>query len=87
MKCGYRNICLIPKSAHGTNPASAAMAGLKVIEIDSDSNGNIDLIDLEKKAELHTKHLSCVMITYPSTHGVYEATVKKAIEIVHRFGG
>ena len=81
-----RNICLIPKSAHGTNPASAQMVGLKVIPVECDSQGNIDLGDLKSKADKHSKNLSSLMITYPSTHGVFETTVKEVCEIIHSHG-
>ncbi len=83
----HRNVCLIPSSAHGTNPASATMMGLNVVVIKTDSNGNIDLDDLKEKAELHSENLSCLMITYPSTHGVFEETVRDACELVHDHGG
>jgi glycine dehydrogenase len=66
---GHRNICLIPVSAHGTNPASATIAGLQVVVVKCDENGNVDLADLKAKAEEHKKNLSCIMVTYPSTHG------------------
>ncbi len=81
-----RNICLIPRSAHGTNPASAQMVGLKVIPVECDSQGNIDLEDLKNKADKHSKNLSSLMITYPSTHGVFETTVKEVCEIIHSHG-
>ena len=71
-----RNVCLIPTSAHGTNPASAVMAGMKIVPVNCDDDGNIDLKDLEKKAIMNTFELSCIMITYPSTHGVFESTIK-----------
>ncbi|ORX67844.1 glycine dehydrogenase [Linderina pennispora] len=83
----HRNICLVPESAHGTNPASAVMAGLKVVIVKCDSKGNLDLADLEAKAAKHAKNLSAVMITYPSTFGVFEEGVLKAINIVHSNGG
>lgn len=83
----HRNICLIPSSAHGTNPASASMMGLEVVVIKTDDSGNIDLADLKEKAELHAKNLSSLMITYPSTHGVFEETVRKACAIIHEHGG
>ena len=83
----HRNICLIPQSAHGTNPASAVMAGMKVIVVKTDARGNIDVGDLRAKAEQHAKDLSALMITYPSTHGVFEESVVEICEIVHRFGG
>ena len=69
---GHRNICLIPSSAHGTNPASAVMAGMKVVVTKSTEEGNIDVDDLRKKAILHRDHLAALMVTYPSTHGVFE---------------
>lgn len=84
---GHRNICLIPSSAHGTNPASATMMGLKVVVIKTDENGNIDLADLKAKTEEHGANLSSLMITYPSTHGVFEETVREACEMVHDHGG
>jgi glycine dehydrogenase len=83
----HRNICLIPSSAHGTNPASASMMGLKVVVIKTDDSGNIDLDDLKSKAQEHSDNLSSLMITYPSTHGVFEETVREACEIVHEHGG
>jgi glycine dehydrogenase len=83
----HRDICLIPSSAHGTNPASASMMGLKVVVVATDDNGNIDLEDLQSKAEKHHDHLSSLMITYPSTHGVFEETVKQACDIIHKHGG
>ena len=82
-----RNICLIPSSAHGTNPASASMMGLKVVVVKTDDDGNIDLEDLKAKANQHGEALSSLMITYPSTHGVFEETVREACEIVHSHGG
>lgn len=84
---GHRTICLIPQSAHGTNPASANMAGMEVVVVACDEDGNIDLADLRAKAELHSENLSCVMITYPSTHGVYEEGVREVCDIIHEFGG
>tara|TARA_A100001011_G_scaffold73597_1_gene75520 strand:- start:3919 stop:6741 length:2823 start_codon:yes stop_codon:yes gene_type:complete len=83
----HRNICLIPDSAHGTNPASAVMAGMKVVVVDCDEQGNIDIKDLKKKITEHEKNLSSVMITYPSTHGVFESTIKDLCEMVHDSGG
>ena len=83
----HRTICLIPSSAHGTNPASAQMAGLQVVVTKCDENGNVDLADLQAKCEQHAANLSCVMITYPSTHGVFETTVKDLCALVHRHGG
>jgi glycine dehydrogenase len=82
-----RTICLIPMSAHGTNPASAVMAGLSVVPVACDAAGNIDVADLKAKAELHRKKLSCLMITYPSTHGVFEAAITDITAIIHRCGG
>ena len=84
---GHRNICLIPSSAHGTNPASAQMAGMEVIVVNCDTNGNVDLLDLKNKAEQHSKNLAAIMITYPSTHGVFEAGVQELCEIIHQHGG
>jgi len=81
-----RNICLIPKSAHGTNPASAQMVGLKVVPIECDDQGNIDLEDLKTKGKKYSKNLSSLMITYPSTHGVFETTVTEVCEIIHSHG-
>ncbi|HJE89007.1 aminomethyl-transferring glycine dehydrogenase [Rikenella microfusus] len=83
----HRNIALIPASAHGTNPASAAMAGMKVVVVATDANGNVDVDDLRKKAEENAANLSCLMITYPSTHGIFESKIKEIMEIVHRNGG
>ena len=83
----HRDICLIPSSAHGTNPASAAMAGMKIIVVKCDSNGNVDLDDLREKAEQHSEQLSALMITYPSTHGVFEEDVREICEVVHQHGG
>ncbi len=83
----HRNICLIPQSAHGTNPASAVMAGMKVVAVKCDDDGNIDVADLEAKAEKHKDNLSALMVTYPSTHGVFEESIKAVCEIVHRHGG
>ncbi|MFZ1872128.1 MAG: aminomethyl-transferring glycine dehydrogenase [Chania sp.] len=82
-----RHICLIPSSAHGTNPASAQMAGMSVVVVACDKNGNIDLHDLRLKAEQAGDELSCIMVTYPSTHGVYEETIREVCQIVHQFGG
>ncbi|MGV7206756.1 aminomethyl-transferring glycine dehydrogenase [Oxalobacteraceae bacterium A2-2] len=84
---GHRNICLIPSSAHGTNPASANMVGMQVVVTACDANGNVDLADLKAKAELHSKNLACVMVTYPSTHGVFEEGIQELCEIVHSHGG
>jgi glycine dehydrogenase len=83
----HRNICLIPSSAHGTNPASAQMAGLQVIVVNCDVNGNVDLNDLKAKAEQHSNNLAAIMITYPSTHGVFEEGVQELCEIIHHHGG
>jgi len=82
-----RNITLIPSSAHGTNPASAVMAGMKVVVVKCDEMGNIDIDDLREKAEKHANELSALMITYPSTHGVFEASVKEITSIIHKYGG
>jgi glycine dehydrogenase len=83
----HRNVCLIPTSAHGTNPASAVMAGMKVVAVACDTNGNIDVADLKSKAEAHKNDLSALMITYPSTHGVFEETIREICEIIHANGG
>lgn len=83
----HRNICLIPDSAHGTNPASAVMAGMTVVVVKCDDDGNIDVDDLRAKAEKHSDNLAALMITYPSTHGVFEAAVVEICEIVHQHGG
>ena len=82
-----RNICLIPSSAHGTNPASAAMAGMKIVIVKCDENGNVDLEDLREKAEKHAESLSALMITYPSTHGVFEQQITEICDITHQYGG
>jgi len=84
---GHRNVALIPASAHGTNPASAAMAGMKIIVVKCDENGNIDVADLRAKAEEHKDDLSCLMVTYPSTHGVFEESIIEICEIIHQNGG
>jgi glycine dehydrogenase len=84
---GHRNICLIPTSAHGTNPASAVIAGLKVVAVKCDENGNIDVADLRAKAKEHEANLSCLMITYPSTHGVFEEGVREICQVIHDHGG
>ena len=83
----HRNVALIPTSAHGTNPASAAMCGMKIILVNCDDKGNIDVNDLRQKAELHKNNLSCLMVTYPSTHGVYEESIIEITDIVHQNGG
>jgi glycine dehydrogenase len=82
-----RNVCLIPQSAHGTNPASAVMAGMKFVVVKPDPNGNIDVADLRAKAEEHAKDLSALMVTYPSTHGVFEESIVEICDIVHKAGG
>ncbi len=84
---GQRDVCLIPASAHGTNPASAAMAGLRVVVVACDSDGNVDMDDLQAKISQHSKHLSALMITYPSTHGVYESGFHDICALVHEYGG
>ncbi len=84
---GYRNIVLIPASAHGTNPASAAMAGMKIVTVACDTNGNIDVEDLKKKAEEHSSELCGLMVTYPSTHGVFESGIREIVDAIHDAGG
>jgi len=83
----HRRICLIPESAHGTNPASAVMAGMKVVPVACDDQGNIDIVDLEAKAEKYSTNLAALMVTYPSTHGVFEAGILEICAVVHRYGG
>lgn len=83
----HRNIALIPSSAHGTNPASAAMAGMKIVVVKCDDNGNIDVADMRAKAEQYKNELSCLMVTYPSTHGVFEESIIEICEIIHENGG
>ncbi len=83
----HRNIALIPSSAHGTNPASAVMVGMEVVVVDCDERGNIDMKDLELKAAQYKDNLSCLMVTYPSTHGVFETTIKEICDIIHQYGG
>mgnify|MGYP006278757011 FL=1 len=83
----HRNICLIPQSAHGTNPASAVMAGMKVVAVKCDPDGNIDVADLQAKADKHRDHLAALMVTYPSTHGVFETAIATICDIVHDNGG
>lgn len=83
----HRNLALIPSSAHGTNPASAALAGMEIIVVKCDEKGNIDVNDLREKAELNKEKLSCLMVTYPSTHGVYEESITEITSIIHQFGG
>ena len=82
-----RNIALIPSSAHGTNPASAVMAGMKVVVVDCDANGNVDFDDLKMKASAHAENLAVLMVTYPSTHGVFETRIKEIVDVVHHYGG
>ena len=84
---GYRNVVLIPASAHGTNPASAAMAGMKIVTVACDANGNIDVDDLKAKAEEYSSELSALMVTYPSTHGVFESRIREIVDAVHDAGG
>ncbi len=84
---GHRNICLTPTSAHGTNPASAAMARMQIVLVDCDKDGNVDVEDLREKANLHKDNLACIMVTYPSTHGVFEDGIVEVCEIVHECGG
>ncbi len=86
-KENHRDICLIPQSAHGTNPASASMAGLKVVVVATDRNGNVDVADLKAKAAEHSKNLAALMVTYPSTHGVFEEAIHEICEIIHANGG
>ena len=84
---GHRTICLIPQSAHGTNPASAVMAGMQVVVVKTDAHGNIDVADLRAKAEQHSANLAALMVTYPSTHGVFEESIKDICAIIHEHGG
>ncbi len=84
---GHRNICLIPTSAHGTNPASAAMCNFKVVAVACDASGNIDVADLKAKAAEHAKNLAALMVTYPSTHGVFEASIREICKVIHDHGG
>jgi len=84
---GHRHVCLIPTSAHGTNPASAVMAGMKVVTVACDDHGNIDTDDLQAKAEAHSDELAALMVTYPSTHGVFEEAIASICEVIHRHGG
>ena len=84
---GHRNICIIPASAHGTNPASAVMAGMHVVVTKTDEKGNIDMADLEEKVLQHAENLAALMVTYPSTHGVFESSIKKITELIHQHGG
>jgi glycine dehydrogenase len=82
-----RNICLIPHSAHGTNPATAVLCGMKVIPVNCDEKGNVIVKEVEELAAKYSKNLSCIMITYPSTHGVFESGVREICDIVHKYGG
>ncbi|MDD9874693.1 MAG: glycine dehydrogenase (aminomethyl-transferring), partial [Gammaproteobacteria bacterium] len=82
-----REVCLIPQSAHGTNPASAIMAGMKVVVVKCDRDGNIDLDDFQGKAEAHSARLAAAMITYPATHGVFEEGIGRICDLVHEHGG
>ncbi|MDP9205037.1 MAG: aminomethyl-transferring glycine dehydrogenase [Gemmatimonadota bacterium] len=84
---GHRKVCLIPQSAHGTNPASAVMAGMKVVVVKTDERGNIDVADLRLKAQEHALNLAALMITYPSTHGVFEESIVEICDVVHKYGG
>jgi glycine dehydrogenase len=83
----HRDVCLIPTSAHGTNPASAALAGMRIVAIDCDDQGNIDVADLRRKAEANAANLAAIMVTYPSTHGVFEESIQEICEVVHQHGG
>lgn len=84
---GHRNVCLIPSSAHGTNPASAAMVNMKVVVVECDDNGNVDVADLRAKAEKYSETLAALMVTYPSTHGVFEQEIREICDIIHQHGG
>ncbi len=84
---GHRQICLIPESAHGTNPASAVMCGMKVVAVNCDSRGNIDIDDLKTKAQKHQDNLAALMVTYPSTHGVFEEGISEICALIHQYGG
>ena len=84
---GHRDVCLIPSSAHGTNPASASMSGLRIVVVDCTHAGDVDLNDLKEKAELHSENLAALMITYPSTHGVFEEKIRDICDLVHQHGG
>ncbi|WP_208346779.1 aminotransferase class V-fold PLP-dependent enzyme, partial [Aetokthonos hydrillicola] len=84
---GHRNVCLIPSSAHGTNPASAVMCGMKVVTVACDAQGNVDLEDLKAKAQKHSQELAALMVTYPSTHGVFEEQIQEICAVVHAHGG
>merc|ERR1719498_1667349 len=83
----HRNVCIIPVSAHGTNPASAVMAGMTIVTVGSDAEGNIDMADFRAKVEKHADKLAALMVTYPSTHGVYEEGIDEICAIVHAAGG
>ena len=83
----HRTVCLIPQSAHGTNPASAVMAGMQVVVVKTDANGNIDVADLKAKAAEHAANLAALMVTYPSTHGVFEESIKDVCATIHEHGG
>lgn len=83
----HRNVCIIPKSAHGTNPASAKMAGMTIVSIGTDADGNVDVKELREKAVANKDNLAAFMITYPSTHGVYEEGVDEICNIIHENGG
>jgi glycine dehydrogenase len=83
----HRDVCLIPASAHGTNPASAHMAGMRVVVVACDAQGNVDLADLRRQAEAHREDLAAIMVTYPSTHGVFESGIREICDIVHAHGG
>ena len=83
----HRNVCIIPASAHGTNPASAVMAGMKVVVTKTDEKGNIDLNDLKEKVEMHSENLAALMVTYPSTHGVFESSIRRITDLIHKHGG
>src|SRR4029078_1491422 len=84
---GHRTVCLIPSSAHGTNPASANMAGMDVVVVACDTRGDVDVNDLKAKAAQHADRLAAIMITYPSTHGVFEEHIREICDIVHDHGG
>jgi len=84
---GFRDICIIPTSAHGTNPATAVICGFKVVPVGSDEFGNIDVKQLEELAQKHSSKLACLMVTYPSTYGVFEPGIRKICETVHAHGG
>ena len=83
----HRNVCIIPASAHGTNPASAVMAGMQVVVTKTDEKGNIDLADLEEKVIAHSANLAALMVTYPSTHGVFESSIRQITALIHQHGG